>query len=185
MRLPGPGAVYISQTLNFRGPVKIGDEIDVAVEVVELTEKGRRVRLACECRVGDTRRARRRRACSACRRPRNGSRPRLDRRGRAGQFRGRKKRRSGRSPKLIGKRRFDWTGPRLPLSRSSSTPRARSRGWPAGCSRSAISTACIADIRPSSHTPSVWRGKEASRPRRSPSSRIPPTISPANPSCSG
>ncbi len=24
MRLPGPGAVYISQTLNFLGPVKIG-----------------------------------------------------------------------------------------------------------------------------------------------------------------
>ncbi len=54
MRLPGPGAVYISQTLNFRGPVKIGDVIDVSVEVTELTEKGRRVRLHCECKVGDT-----------------------------------------------------------------------------------------------------------------------------------
>ena len=53
MRLPGPGAVYISQTLNVRGPVKIGDVIDVAVEVIELTEKGRRVRLHCECKVGD------------------------------------------------------------------------------------------------------------------------------------
>lgn len=53
MRLPGPGAVYISQTLNFVGPVKIGDVVDVAVEVVELTEKGRRVRLRCECRVAD------------------------------------------------------------------------------------------------------------------------------------
>ena len=53
MRLPGPGAVYISQTLNFRGPVMIGDIVDVAVEVIELTEKGRRVRLRCECRVGD------------------------------------------------------------------------------------------------------------------------------------
>src|SRR5271154_4938137 len=52
MRLPGPGAVYISQTLNFLGPVKIGDVIDVAVEVIDLTEKGRRVRLRCECRVG-------------------------------------------------------------------------------------------------------------------------------------
>src|SRR5271154_4819925 len=51
MRLPGPGAVYISQTLNFRGPVKIGDIVDVAVEVIELMEKGRRVRLRCECRV--------------------------------------------------------------------------------------------------------------------------------------
>ena len=53
MRLPGPGAVYISQTLNFLGPVKIGDDIEVSVEVVELTEKGRRVRLKCECRVGE------------------------------------------------------------------------------------------------------------------------------------
>src|SRR5215471_10634981 len=26
-RLPGPGDVYISQTLNFRAPVKVGDEI--------------------------------------------------------------------------------------------------------------------------------------------------------------
>ncbi len=53
MRLPGPGAVYISQTLNFLGPVMIGDVVDVSVEVLELTEKGRRVRLQCECRVGD------------------------------------------------------------------------------------------------------------------------------------
>jgi len=54
MRLPGPGAVYISQTLNFRGPVKIGDVVDVGVEVIDLTAKGRRVRLRCECRVGDS-----------------------------------------------------------------------------------------------------------------------------------
>ena len=53
MRLPGPGAVYVSQTLNFLGPVKIGDVFDVSVEVVELTPKGRRVRLKCECRVDE------------------------------------------------------------------------------------------------------------------------------------
>jgi 3-hydroxybutyryl-CoA dehydratase len=53
MRLPGPGAVYISQSLNFLGPVMIGDIIVVSVEVAELTPKGRRVRLKCECRVGD------------------------------------------------------------------------------------------------------------------------------------
>jgi 3-hydroxybutyryl-CoA dehydratase len=53
MRLPGPGSVYVSQTLNFLGPVKIGDVVDVSVEVVELIEKGRRVRLRCECRVED------------------------------------------------------------------------------------------------------------------------------------
>src|SRR5580692_3679442 len=53
-RLPGPGAIYLSQTLNFRAPVKIGDTVDVSVEVAELIEKGRRVRLHCECRVGET-----------------------------------------------------------------------------------------------------------------------------------
>ena len=35
-RLPGPGAVYISQTLNFRAPVKIGDTVEVKVTVAEL-----------------------------------------------------------------------------------------------------------------------------------------------------
>ena len=45
-RLPGPGAVYRSQTLNFHGPVKIGDVVQVVVEVVELTPKGRMVRPA-------------------------------------------------------------------------------------------------------------------------------------------
>src|SRR3954464_2693555 len=35
-RLPGPGAVYISQTLNFRAPVKIGDTVDVTIVVTAL-----------------------------------------------------------------------------------------------------------------------------------------------------
>ena len=51
MRMPGPGAVYISQTLNFKAPVKIGDVVCVSVEVAEMTETGRRVRLICECVV--------------------------------------------------------------------------------------------------------------------------------------
>ncbi len=51
-RLPGPGAVYISQTLNFRAPVKIGDTVEVRVEVAELIPERRRARLACTCWVG-------------------------------------------------------------------------------------------------------------------------------------
>ena len=51
MYLPGPGAVYLSQTLFFKAPVKIGDVINVVVEVVELVEKGRRAKLKCECLV--------------------------------------------------------------------------------------------------------------------------------------
>ncbi|OYY09467.1 MAG: acyl dehydratase, partial [Rhizobiales bacterium 35-68-8] len=50
-RLPGPGAIYISQTLNFRAPVKIGDEVVVRVEVAELIPERRRARLACTCSV--------------------------------------------------------------------------------------------------------------------------------------
>jgi 3-hydroxybutyryl-CoA dehydratase len=50
-RLPGPGAVYISQTLNFRAPVKIGDTVDVNVTVAELIPEKHRARLACHCTV--------------------------------------------------------------------------------------------------------------------------------------
>lgn len=50
-RLPGPGAVYLSQSLSFKAPVMIGDVIEASVEVVEMIDKGRRVRLHCECRV--------------------------------------------------------------------------------------------------------------------------------------
>src|SRR3981081_1631153 len=50
-RLPGPGAIYRSQTLNFHAPVKIGDVVEVIVEVVELTPKGRTARLRCEALV--------------------------------------------------------------------------------------------------------------------------------------
>lgn len=51
-RLPGPGAVYISQTLNFRAPVKIGDTVAVVVEVAELIAEKSRARLTCTCSVG-------------------------------------------------------------------------------------------------------------------------------------
>lgn len=50
-RLPGPGAVYRSQTLNFHAPVTIGDVVTVVVEVVELVPQGRKVRLRCEALI--------------------------------------------------------------------------------------------------------------------------------------
>src|SRR5436189_6266783 len=50
-RLPGPGAIYRSQTLNFHAPVKIGDVVTVVVEVVELVADGRKARLHCEALV--------------------------------------------------------------------------------------------------------------------------------------
>jgi 3-hydroxybutyryl-CoA dehydratase len=47
MKLPGPGCLYLSQTLNFRGPVKIGDEITARVEVAEVISE-KRLRLKTE-----------------------------------------------------------------------------------------------------------------------------------------
>jgi 3-hydroxybutyryl-CoA dehydratase len=44
----------MSQTLNFKAPVKIGDVVRASVEVVKLVEKGNRVKLICRCQVGNT-----------------------------------------------------------------------------------------------------------------------------------
>lgn len=50
-RLPGPGAIYISQSLNFRAPVRIGDEVTATARVAELFPEKKRVLLACDCSV--------------------------------------------------------------------------------------------------------------------------------------
>lgn len=52
-RLPGPGSIYISQSLSFRAPVMVGATVETSIEVLELIERGRRVKLKCECRVDD------------------------------------------------------------------------------------------------------------------------------------
>lgn len=50
-RLPGPGAVYLSQTLKFLAPVRIGDTVDVEVKVIELMPEKHRARLSSVCSV--------------------------------------------------------------------------------------------------------------------------------------
>jgi 3-hydroxybutyryl-CoA dehydratase len=50
--LPGRGAIYIAQTLNFRAPVRIGDTVTVIVTVAELIPDKSRARLTCVCKVG-------------------------------------------------------------------------------------------------------------------------------------
>ena len=51
--LPGSGAVYMSQTLSFRGPVRPGDEVVTVVTVKDIVRDKRRVILTTVCRVGD------------------------------------------------------------------------------------------------------------------------------------
>lgn len=41
MHLPGPGTIFISNTVNFLAPVRIGDTITTTCEVIEKQGKGR------------------------------------------------------------------------------------------------------------------------------------------------
>ena len=50
MKLPGPGSIYLEQSLRFTAPVRIGDTVTARVEVVETMPKGR-VRLATTVRT--------------------------------------------------------------------------------------------------------------------------------------
>ncbi len=52
MQLPGPGAVYVTQSLRFRRPVKIGDEVTARVTVRELDDRHGRATLRTVCEVG-------------------------------------------------------------------------------------------------------------------------------------
>lgn len=49
--LPGPGCIYVSQTLNFRAPVRPGDEVTTLVKIVDLIPAKKRVRFDCVCAV--------------------------------------------------------------------------------------------------------------------------------------
>jgi len=53
-RLPGPGCIYMGQTLNFRAPVKVGDTVRARVTVTEINREKKRVKVETVCTVGDT-----------------------------------------------------------------------------------------------------------------------------------
>lgn len=50
-RLPGHGTIYLSQSLRFMGPVKIGDEVTATVTVSDMLPERKRVTLTCEAKV--------------------------------------------------------------------------------------------------------------------------------------
>lgn len=52
MRLPGPGSVYVSQSLSFRRPVKIGDSVTTTVEITAIDAAKGLVTLSTACSVG-------------------------------------------------------------------------------------------------------------------------------------
>jgi 3-hydroxybutyryl-CoA dehydratase len=52
-RLPGPGAIYLSQTLRFTRPVRPGDTVTAQVTITALDPAKRRATFATTCRTQD------------------------------------------------------------------------------------------------------------------------------------
>ncbi len=50
-RLPGPGAIYINQQLNFKAPVRIGDTLTATCTIREIIAERRRVVADTVCTV--------------------------------------------------------------------------------------------------------------------------------------
>jgi phosphotransacetylase/acyl dehydratase len=52
---PGPGTIYVSQSLAFERPVRVGDTLDVRVTVTAKADKHKQVQLDCRCTDQDGR----------------------------------------------------------------------------------------------------------------------------------
>jgi 3-hydroxybutyryl-CoA dehydratase len=53
MDLPGPGSIYLGQTMKFLAPVAIGDTVTVSVEVVAVREEKRILTLRTDAKNQD------------------------------------------------------------------------------------------------------------------------------------
>jgi 3-hydroxybutyryl-CoA dehydratase len=51
--LPGPGAIYLYQTLEFKRPVFIGDAVTASVEIISKDTDSRIVILKTDCKVDE------------------------------------------------------------------------------------------------------------------------------------
>jgi 3-hydroxybutyryl-CoA dehydratase len=53
-RLPGPGCVYVGQSLKFKAPVRPGDTVTARAVITELVPGRNRAKLRTTCTVGST-----------------------------------------------------------------------------------------------------------------------------------
>lgn len=51
-KLPGPGAIYLSQNLRFKAPVRIGDTVTARATITDIVTEKQRVSFECACLVG-------------------------------------------------------------------------------------------------------------------------------------
>jgi 3-hydroxybutyryl-CoA dehydratase len=52
-KLPGPGCIYVSQNIQFKAPVRIGDTVTAIATIIEMVPEKRRVKMKTVCMVGD------------------------------------------------------------------------------------------------------------------------------------
>jgi len=52
-KLPGPGCIYMNQTLKFLAPVRVGNTVYAVATVRELVQEKKRVMLTTQCFVKD------------------------------------------------------------------------------------------------------------------------------------
>ncbi len=52
-RLPGPGAIYMSQSLKFLAPVRPGQTVNTRATVTDINHEKARITLHTQCMVGD------------------------------------------------------------------------------------------------------------------------------------
>lgn len=52
-KLPGPGCIYVNQSLRFKAPVRIGDTVNARVTVTKLLPEKKFVELKTVCLVDD------------------------------------------------------------------------------------------------------------------------------------
>src|SRR5215469_14559665 len=53
-RLPGPGSIYLAQSLSFKAPVRPGDKVETVITVADVVADKNRVVLKTQCLVGTT-----------------------------------------------------------------------------------------------------------------------------------
>lgn len=52
-KLPGPGSIYVNQTLRFKAPVRIGDTVEAKVTLTKLIPQKKFAEFTTQCFVGD------------------------------------------------------------------------------------------------------------------------------------
>lgn len=52
-KMPGPGCIYVGQTLKFKAPVKAGDTVTARATILEKIDDKNFVKIQTQCLVGD------------------------------------------------------------------------------------------------------------------------------------